>query len=192
MANNMMTPVIFRLTVMAACCGLLISAVYALTRDDIRENQRAFAMRQLAQVVGDPSASLSPLGDKLYAVTDNGSRKGFVLEAVTRQGYNGEIKLWVGINADHEITGVRVKSHQETPGIGDKIETAVSDWIHIFDGKSLGNPATDQWKVAKDGGAFDQFTGATITPRAVVAAIRHGLQRAEAQSGSWASREPVQ
>lgn len=188
----MMTPVIFRLTVMAACCGLLISAVYALTRDDIRENRRAFALRQLAQVVGDSNASLNPLGDNVYAVTKDGSRQGFVFETVTRQGYNGEIKLWVGIDADNIITGVRVKSHQETPGIGDKIETVVSDWIHIFDGKSLGSPGIDQWKVVRDGGEFDQFTGATITPRAVVAAVRQGLQRAEAQRENWASREPVQ
>lgn len=187
-----MTPVIFRLTGMAACCGLLISTVYSLSRDDIRENQRAFAVRQLTDVVGDRAATLVALDDHLYRVERDGTPKGFVFETVTRNGYNGEIKLWLGINDDIEITGVRVKSHQETPGIGDKIETSVSDWILSFNGKSLQKPAAEDWRVKKDGGEFDQFTGATITPRAVVAAVRQGLERARKQQANWQVMEAVE
>ena len=91
-------------------------------------------------------------------------------------GNSGTIKMLIGINYDGTIAGVRVLSHAETPGLGDKIETAKSDWILSFDGKSIGNPAVDQWKVKKDGGIFDQFSGATITPRAVVGATRRTLE----------------
>ncbi|MEX2489503.1 MAG: RnfABCDGE type electron transport complex subunit G [Pseudomonadales bacterium] len=181
----MMTPVIFRLTVLAACCGLLISTVYSLSRDDIRENRRAFAVRQLVDVVGDPAAALVALDDHLYRVEKDDAPQGFVFETVTREGYNGKIELWLGVNKDNKITGVRVKSHQETPGIGDKIETGVSDWILSFNGKSLESPAVEDWMVKKDGGEFDQFTGATITARAVVAAVRQGLERARKQQGDW-------
>jgi electron transport complex protein RnfG len=71
---------------------------------------------------------------------------------------------------------VRVLKHSETPGLGDKIEPAKDDGIHAFDGKSLGDPAADKWAVKKDGGVFDQFAGATITPRAVVRAVKGGLE----------------
>ena len=92
------------------------------------------------------------------------------------KGYGGDIRLLLGVDADGRLLGVRVLSHAETPGLGDKIETAKSGWALGFDGLSLGNPPVDRWKVKKDGGRFDQFSGATITPRAVVAAVRRGLE----------------
>lgn len=92
------------------------------------------------------------------------------------QGYAGEIRLIMGVTADGSILGVRVLSHSETPGLGDKIEEKKSDWITHFSGRSLQNPTDEKWKVKKDGGVFDQFSGATITPRGVVAAIHKGLQ----------------
>jgi electron transport complex protein RnfG len=95
--------------------------------------------------------------------------------SVSGQGYGGEIKLIMGINAAGEILGVRVISHAETPGLGDLIEAEKNPWIFSFNGHSLNNPAEDKWKVKKDGGVFDQFSGATITPRAVVKAIKAGL-----------------
>jgi len=90
-------------------------------------------------------------------------------------GYAGEIELILGLDSDGRILGVRVLSHAETPGLGDKIEDRKSDWILGFNGKSLENTTTAQWHVKKDGGEFDQFTGATITPRGVVKAIHQGL-----------------
>ncbi len=91
-----------------------------------------------------------------------------IFEITTLRGY-GVITLLVGINAkDQSLAGVRVVHHTETPGLGDKIEIKKSDWILSFNGKSLENPKLSGWFVKKDGGEFDQFTGATITPRAVV------------------------
>ena len=81
----------------------------------------------------------------------------------------------LGIDADGRLLGVRVLAHHETPGLGDKIESKKNDWILRFTGLSLGNPPPERWKVKKDGGQFDQFAGATITPRGVVRAIRSGL-----------------
>jgi electron transport complex protein RnfG len=98
-----------------------------------------------------------------------------VLEAVAPDGYAGDIALLIGIDIDGRVTGVRVTAHRETPGLGDYIERAKSAWIDQFSGKSLTNPESRRWKVAKDGGAFDSRAGATITPRAVVKAVRGAL-----------------
>ena len=96
---------------------------------------------------------------------------------VNSQGYAGEIRLILGVDAAGKILGVRVLSHAETPGLGDKIEVAKDDWMLQFNGLSLGNPPAAEWKVKKDGGRFDAFSGATITPRAVLQAIVGGLKR---------------
>lgn len=101
---------------------------------------------------------------------------GVVLPVITHYGYSGDIKLIVGVNRGGEITGVRVTKQNETPGLGDKIEANKTRWIFGFDGKSLGNPGEKGWAVKKDGGVFDQFSGATITPRAVVGAIHQVLE----------------
>lgn len=99
-----------------------------------------------------------------------------VAYTVTGQGYGGEIRVLLGVDRRGRILGVRVLSHSETPGLGDKIEARRSPWIHGFEGRSLDDPPPGRWKVRKDGGVFDQFTGATITPRAMVAAVREGLE----------------
>jgi len=91
------------------------------------------------------------------------------------KGYAGDIRIILGLDAEGSILGARVLSHTETPGLGDKIEVQKDNWILEFNGLSLGNPPVDQWKVKKDGGRFDAFSGATITPRAVVNTIREGL-----------------
>lgn len=94
---------------------------------------------------------------------------------VTGYGYSGAIEIILGVDPDGKLLGVRVVSHAETPGLGDKIEERKSKWILAFTGLSLVNPSEAQWHVKKDGGYFDQFSGATITPRAVVAAVKQGL-----------------
>jgi electron transport complex protein RnfG len=98
-----------------------------------------------------------------------------VFQTVGR-GYAGPIVCIMGVSRDGQLLGVRVLSHKETPGLGDKIEPARSQWIYEFEGKSLGSPAADKWAVKKDGGVFDQFAGATITPRGVVRAVKGGLE----------------
>jgi len=98
-----------------------------------------------------------------------------VLTVVAPNGYSGPIKLLVGIDYAGTVTGVRVVKHRETPGLGDAIEVQRNPWILGFTGKTLTNPAKSGWKVKRDGGEFDQFTGATITPRAVVAAVYRAL-----------------
>lgn len=99
-----------------------------------------------------------------------------IIPAVARDGYSGDIKLIIGVNANGSIAGVRVLSHSETPGLGDKVDLKKSDWILSFNGKSLENPNPEAWAVTKDGGEFDQFTGATITPRAVVNQVKRVLE----------------
>jgi Na+-translocating ferredoxin:NAD+ oxidoreductase subunit G len=100
---------------------------------------------------------------------------------VAPDGYTGPIQLLVSVLKDGIPRRGAGVSHRETPGLGDKIEEAKSDWVHTFAGKSLGNPPPDEWRVRRDGGAFDQFTGATITPRAIVKAVKNTLEFVAAQ-----------
>lgn len=111
----------------------------------------------------------------VYRATQGGKVTGVAYE-IRGSGYAGEMKLMLGVDAEGKVLGVRALAHKETPGLGDKIEPSKTDWITRFNGLSLGNPAVDKWKVKKDGGQFDQFSGATITPRGVVTAIRKGLE----------------
>lgn len=99
-----------------------------------------------------------------------------VVYRVVGHGYAGAIVCVMGVSREGKILGVRVLKHSETPGLGDKIEPAKTRWIFAFDGKSMSDPAADKWAVKKDGGVFDQFAGATITPRGVVKAVKGGLE----------------
>jgi len=122
--------------------------------------------RQYLSLSAPAEAYRARQGDRVSAV---------ILPVVAPDGYSGRIDLLVGIRADGSIAGVRSVSHRETPGLGDKIDAGKSQWILSFNGKSLSMPIPDQWAVKKDGGQFDQFTGATITPRAVVKAVYQAL-----------------
>lgn len=115
-----------------------------------------------------------------YIARLNDRISGIILPAEIHDAYSGDIAILVGINADGTVSGVRVLNHRETPGLGDKIDLRVSDWILGFNNSSLLNPRENQWKIKKDGGDFDQFVGATITPRAVVNGIRKTLNFFEA------------
>ncbi|MFT0213789.1 electron transport complex subunit RsxG [Pseudomonas sp. F1_0610] len=110
-----------------------------------------------------------------YVASKNNQPSALVLQVIAPDGYSGTIKLLIGIRLDGQVTGVRVLQHKETPGLGDKIELSKSPWILSFTDKSLANPQTSGWGVKKDQGAFDQFAGATITPRAVVKAVHNSL-----------------
>lgn len=112
----------------------------------------------------------------VYIARKSGQVSAVCFKFTAPDGYSGAINMIMGIDRNANILGVRVLSHKETPGLGDKIEVAKSDWILNFVGRSLENLSKQQWAVKKDGGEFDQFAGATITPRKSVQAIYRGLQ----------------
>ena len=134
----------------------------------------------LTDVIKVPQDAWADLGLKsggdIHVARRTDNAVALIVPAVAPDGYSGEIRLLVGINADGSIAGVRVLDHHETPGLGDKIELQKSPWVLSFNGKSLTNPNPAEWKVKKDNGEFDQFAGATITPRAVVHQVRRVLQ----------------
>lgn len=115
-----------------------------------------------------------------YLALKDGRPTAVILQAIAPDGYSGSIRLLVGVQADGRLAGVRVLQHKETPGLGDKIELAKNPWVLAFNGKSLSDPGEAGWGVKKDQGVFDQFAGATITPRAVVKAVHHALQYVDA------------
>lgn len=111
-----------------------------------------------------------------FVAKQNGQIHSLILPVIAPEGYSGPIRLILGLNAEGLIKGVRVVEHRETPGLGDKIETKKSDWILGFEGRSLANTPAEDWRVKKDGGTFDQLTGATITPRAIVQSVYAALE----------------
>jgi electron transport complex protein RnfG len=169
----------------------LVVYTFDNTRERISANERATLLRKLHQLIPqqqhdnvmlDDTLTIinTPLLGTLEPVTVYRARKAgqpvaLVITPVAPDGYSGIIKLLVGINVDGTLNGVRVVTHRETPGLGDAIDEKRSDWIHLFDNRSLQDPPLERWSVRKDGGDFDQLTGATITPRAVVKAVRQTL-----------------
>ena len=167
--------------------GIVLAVTNSITANDIAARAKEDLQNSLSQVIPDSIHDNSVVADTLsmkndlgkeitvYRATKGGKISGMAYE-IFGTGYAGEIKLMLGVDAAGKVLGVRVLSHHETPGLGDKIEVKKTDWITRFNDLSLGNPPLDKWKVKKDGGQFDQFAGATITPRGVVKAIREGLQ----------------
>lgn len=169
----------------------MVAYTFEQTRDQIAANERATLLRKLHRLIPADRHDNVLLEDSVtardeallgseepvmvYRARNDGEPVALVIATVAPDGYSGSIRLLIGINVDGTLSGVRVVTHRETPGLGDAIDENRSDWIHIFDGKSLQAPAPDRWAVKKDGGDFDQLTGATITPRAVVKAARNAL-----------------
>ena len=108
-------------------------------------------------------------------ITDSSGQIGSVIPFRSTEGYSGTIQLLIALDQDQRIVGLRAIDHKETPGLGDKIDTRKTDWILSFNGLSYEDLSPNDWAVDKDGGRFDSFTGATITPRAVVNALRDTL-----------------
>ncbi|WP_185268127.1 electron transport complex subunit RsxG [Halopseudomonas xiamenensis] len=177
----------------------LIAFIQQATSERIAAEQQRMQMRALNEILPDDQHDNDLLQDT-FSIDDrrylqlpapatawrarrSGEVIAVILPVVTQDGYSGRIDLLVGIRANGELAGVRVVNHRETPGLGDKFEVAKGNWIFSFDGKSLSMPAPEGWAVRKDGGEFDQFTGATITPRAVVQAIYQALRYFEEQRG---------
>jgi len=169
----------------------LVAFTFDNTEERIAENQRRALLNSLNELVPSDRYDNNIFSDILMvrnsellgtdeAVPVYRARKGgwpvaAVLAPLAPDGYNGNIRLLVAINLDGTLAGVRVVQHRETPGLGDGIEADRSDWILGFNGKSLSDPEEKGWRVKRDGGRFDQFTGATITPRAVVKAAHKAL-----------------
>jgi len=170
--------------VFAAITAALIASTYVLTKTPIEQNIRSQKSAKLFEILGDiktdndvfsqtislPGASFGyKIPIDAHLATLNGEIKNIVFPIQSLNGYSGKITLLVGVNADTSISGVRVITHTETPGLGDKLDLKKSPWVLNFNGMTKTDPK--RWAVKKDGGEFDQFTGATITPRAVVNAL---------------------
>ena len=182
------------LAIFALVTAVILATTNDLTRDRIAESERRAAQRALLEIIplerhnNDLLMDVQPVpqqywsmlglkkGGNIHIARDNGQPIAAIIPSVTKDGYSGDISMIIGINFDGTVAGVRVVEHRETPGLGDKVDLQKSDWILDFNGKSLVNPNSDGWKVKKEGGEFDQFTGATITPRAVVYQILKTLQ----------------
>jgi electron transport complex protein RnfG len=132
-------------------------------------------LRDVARIPSENEETGYALTD-VYLAKKGGQVTGVAFRLIAPDGYAGNIILIMGVDRSGQVLGVRVIAHAETPGLGDKIEAAKSAWIKAFDGRSLDNTAPERWKVKKDGGDFDQFAGATITPRAVVKRVEAGLR----------------
>jgi electron transport complex protein RnfG len=178
----------------ALITALILASTDRVTEDRIAESERLAAQKALFEIVplalhnNDLLVDLQPIPEQYWLALglDNGGDVHIarlddqpvaaIVPSITTDGYSGDIAMIVGINFDGTVAGVRVVDHKETPGLGDKVELRKSDWILSFNGKSLNNPEISKWNVKKDRGDFDQFTGATITPKAVIHQIAKTLE----------------
>ena len=183
------------LALFAAITSVAIGWTYLGTKAQIDLEVRRAEARQLLEIfppgthdndivddVFEVAAETALLGIREtrqgYRVRQGNKVIGVILPATARDGYSGDIRALVGVRRDGSVAGVRVVAHRETPGLGDKVDLRKSDWILDFNERSLSNPVLAGWNVEKEGGVFDQFTGATVTPRAVILATRRALEYA--------------
>lgn len=185
------------LGVIALLCTAVSTGVYLLTKGRIdavtAEQQRQLLLEVVPQTYFDNDLLASckvvklpeaPFLNKIYMAKKGSNLTAYAIQATAPDGYSGNIVLLMGIQPDGTVLGVRTLAHKETPGLGDKIETRISDWIYSFTNRKFSLENEGEWRVKKDGGQFDQFTGATITPRAVVNNVR--------QSAKWVLTELAQ
>ena len=195
------------LGVFAVIGATLVGVSHVATADRIAQNHREMLLRQMNAVLPPSEYDNTLLQDyidiqapqflgadrtRVYRARRQGQPVALILSPVVARGYSGDINLLVGIRKDGRLAGVRVLSHKETPGLGDKIDVQKSPWILGFAGQSLENPREEQWKVRRDGGVFDQFTGATITPRNVVAAVKGALVYYRSHGADLFEAKPTQ
>ncbi len=175
------------LAAVAAVCTTLVALTFNVTKARIAANEQAFLQQRLAPVLAgvtfdsDISASAFTLppphvlpgseAATIYPLLEGGKPVAALFVVTPEDGFSGPIKLLIGIDINGSVLGVRTLEHNETPGIGDGIDIDRSDWIEIFRGKSLESPAASMWAIRRDGGAFDQLTGASVTSRSVVDAV---------------------
>jgi electron transport complex protein RnfG len=180
------------LSIFAIVTAGIIAVTQTLTAEKIQYNIDTAKSKALYEIL-PPETHNNVLLDDTLVITDvslmadegegeafiarqDGKAIAVILPTIAPNGYTGKIHSIVGIFADGSIAGVRIIQHRETPGLGDKVELKKSSWVLSYNGKSLDNPAPDRWLVKKDGGDFDQFTGATITPRAVIRSVHAALE----------------
>ncbi|HEY7773273.1 MAG TPA: electron transport complex subunit RsxG [Marinagarivorans sp.] len=187
----------------AAATAAIIAITFQSTKTRILQEERKAASAALIDMVPASRHDNDMLADTLWASAAdsralgfdapvalhvaklNGKTTALIIPSLARDGYSGDIKLIIAINTDGTLAGARVLAHKETPGLGDKIDLRKSPWMHSFKGLSLTTPPAEQWKVKKDGGVFDQFTGATITPRAVIKRIKSTLELYQQRRTEW-------
>jgi len=186
------------LAAIAAVCTALVAFTYQLTDERIAANEQAWLEQSLQPALSGvffdsgviesmltvPAPHALPGSEDaiIYRVYSGEAPVAALFVVSARDGYAGAIRLLVGVGVDGDVTGVHVLAHRETPGLGDRIESGKSDWIRQFDGRSLADPTSDEWKIKRDGGEFDQLTGASVTSRAVVKAVRNTLQYFDANT----------
>ncbi len=194
------------LMLFAVSGAALVGLTFNQTADDIKHNEELTLLKKLNNIIPANAYDNDLLLDTItiqaetllgtkedtlaYRARKDGKNIAVVLSSIAPGGYNGPINLLVGIYADGKLAGVRVIKHRETPGLGDAVELSHSDWILDFTGKALKQPDDRHWKVKRDGGIFDQFTGATITPRAVVKAVHDALIYYDKKSSILFSKKP--
>ena len=183
-------PALLPLLVLAIICAVILMIAGSLSRDRIETNRRTAQLRLITEVMY-LSYDNDLFGDRLeisdsayfnagilvgvYRARKDGHPIGLVFMPVMASGYNGLIELAIGVSYNGELTGVRVHQHRETPGLGDQIHQNRSSWILGFDRRSLANTPAADWDVTSDGGGFDQISGATISPRGVIKAVKNTL-----------------
>jgi electron transport complex protein RnfG len=180
------------LAAIAALCTALVAFTYELTDERIAANQQAWLEQNLQPAlsglaydgrIADSKVTI-PLPHGLpgsedalaYRIYSRGEPVAALFAVSARDGYAGPIRLLVGVDMDGRLTGIHVLEHRETPGLGDLVETAKSDWAQQFRGRSIGDPVSAGWAIRRDGGTFDQLTGASVTPRAIVKAVHETLE----------------
>lgn len=179
------------LAVMAAICTSLVALTYRSTEARIDANNRALLQQSLAPALSGRNFDNNLIGSRIsippphelpgtdiaevYRATLGGEPVAALFVVSAPGGFVGPIRLLIGVDAAGTVTGVRVLQHRETPGIGDLIDSTRSDWILQFDGTSIDAPPQERWAIKVDGGDFDQLTGASVTPRAVVNGILETL-----------------
>lgn len=185
----------------------LIAIVQDLTADDILAQQQRAQAGALLEIIPEHRHDNDLLSDRFtveataslglkkngtgYRARQDGQVMGVILPVVALDGYSGAIRLIVGIDRNGSLLGVRVLEHKETPGLGDQIEARKSDWLQQFPGKSLANPGPEEWQVEKRGGQFDQFTGATVTPNAIVTSVASALGYFKTQRSRLLGDQPT-
>jgi electron transport complex protein RnfG len=183
---------------LAAICTVLVAVTHRYTEPLIRANEQAYLEQSLKPVLGgityenELSKSVITLpaphglpGNQpatIYRIYADGIPAAALFIVSARDGFAGPIKILIGVKMDGSVTAVRILEHKETPGLGDKIESSKSDWLQQFNSSSLGSPDRELWKIKRDEGAFDQLTGASITPRAVIKAVKETLLYFESNS----------
>lgn len=184
------------LAVIAAICTSLVAITYRFTADRIAANDKALLEQSLAPALSDlffdsgvseSKLSIQPPhelpGDEealIYRIYAQDEPVAALFVVTARDGFSGPIRILLGVDMQGAVTGIRILKHRETPGLGDKIESRRSDWVHQFPGHSIVDPDVTEWAIKRDGGKFDQLTGASVTPRAVVKAMRDTLLYFEA------------